>query len=221
MRSRALELGLLLVAFCVPATTAKQKTTNTEAPPPTSAPKVEQRAVQDPEEYAVWSTVLANKYVGESVKELFIEDRTDIDLPQPDMLNRLLTDYENSSQALSDLKSKNDEGYVLENKFNLKVPYTLISSETEKSIFPPRPKGAVGPEYANNMHLAWEQFYKLHPGASGIITLSRIGFNSDKTLAIAYVVIRASLMLVRARSYLLVKKNASWEIEKSTLIWFS
>jgi len=67
----------------------------------------------------------------------------------------------------------------------------------------------------------WHQFYKDHPGAPGILTVSRVGFNSDKSLAVVCVVASRSLMTANGKCFLLAKKNGTWEIEREKLIWFS
>jgi hypothetical protein len=176
--------------------------------------------VQDPDEYAVWSTLLTKKYATEIVKELVIEDRTAL-LKSDTFVIKHLPYFEITSQALSDFKDKNLAQYAVENKFSVNVPCTLISKGTENGLFHFPSDNRIDSEAVKKIQDGWQQFRQDHPDARGIITISRVGFNSDKSLAVVYVATRAGMMMANGRCFLLVKKNGSWEIVKEEIIWFS
>lgn len=178
-------------------------------------------AVRDPDEYAVWSVVLTNKYVTGSVKELVIADRTII--LKSDFVAKHLRSFENATDTVSDLLDKNQVQYAVENKFAVNVPCTIWSKETANALFHLPANHGLDPEAVKNMNDGWHQFHKEHPdtGGGGIIGMSRVGFNADKTQAVVYIATSASPMIANGKCFLLTKKNGSWEIEREDLIWFS
>ena len=71
------------------------------------------------------------------------------------------------------------------------------------------------------MRSSWKQFYEEYPGAQGILTISRVGFNPDKNEAVVYIQNVASLIVASGKLFFLTKKNGSWEFQTEKMIWFS
>jgi hypothetical protein len=174
---------------------------------------------RDPDEYAVWSVLLTKKYATEGTKRLVIEDQTAL-LPS-DLIVSHLADLENASDAVSDLKTKNQRPYIMENKFSVSLPCILISKGTENGLFHFPGDNRIDAEAVKNIDQGWRQFYQDFPDAGGILSISRVGFNSDKSLAIVYISAKKSMMIANGKCYVLAKKNGSWELEDEVLIWFS
>ena len=129
--------------------------------------------------------------------------------------------FENASDAISDLRAKNQIQYAVEDKFSVNVPSALISKEAENMLLHHPTVNRVDAEDVKRIQDGWQQFYQDHPGAAGILSISRVGFNSDKSLAVVYIAAKTSMMMANGKCYLLAKKNGSWEIEKEEMIWFS
>jgi hypothetical protein len=174
---------------------------------------------REPDEYAIWSVLLTKKYATEGTKQLVIEDQTAL-LPS-DLIVNDLARLENASDAMSDLKGKNQTPYPVENKFSVPVPCILISKETENGLFHFPVDNRIDAEAAKNIEKGWHQFYQDYPGAGGILTISRVGFSSDKSLAVVYISTKRSMMMANGKCYVFAKKNGSWEVEEEVLIWFS
>jgi len=171
---------------------------------------------QDPDEYAVRNFVLST-YATENVKELVIRDRTALLKSEI----KHMPNFKRATAAVADLEAKSQAEYPVENKFRLTVPCTLLSKEAEDDLFHYPTDNRVDAEAIKKIQDGWHQFHQDHPGAQGLITISRVGFNSDKSLAVVYVGIHASMMMANGKCFLVVKKNGSWTIESEEMIWFS
>lgn len=202
-------LSVLCIRVPSPATSQQ-----TQQPPSAQTPSVDVATVPDPDEYAVWSILLEKKFAGTHSKKLVIRDRTALHVIAADIEKYAYL----SEDAFSDLQAKNTEPYALENKFTVTLPCILISKETEATLFPLTPNAPLD---VHKIIDGWRQFYREYPGAQGILTVSRVGFNSDKSQAVVYVTNHVSIAVFADRYFLLVKKNGSWEIQSEKLLRFS
>jgi hypothetical protein len=214
-------MGLLALTFLFPDTVWAQgvtPTANGSAVPTNQSPADESTTVKDADEYAVWSTVLAKKYADGryTYTKLVIRDRTAIDL-----LKRLSQNSEHDSEEFLDLKDKNKAQSVIENKFSVKLPCILMTREAESKLFDSTPSQPKDKAFIEKMHRSWDQFYEEYPGAQGILTMSRVGFNSDKSEAVVYIQNAATFMVSSGKLFFLTKKNGSWEVQTEQMIWFS
>jgi hypothetical protein len=67
----------------------------------------------------------------------------------------------------------------------------------------------------------WPEYYKRFPGAGGIVTWSRVGFNSDGTQALFYESYRCGGLCGSGRYMVMDKKNGSWMIGTDIVVWVS
>jgi len=67
----------------------------------------------------------------------------------------------------------------------------------------------------------WPEYYKRFPGASGIVTWSRVGFNSDGTQALFYESYRCGDLCGTGRYMVMEEKNGSWMIGSDIVVWVS
>ena len=219
MRLSSLGTGLLALTFLFPSTVRAQRVSPTANPsmvPTNQSPIDESTAVKDPDEYLVWSAVLAKKYADGRNMKLVIRDRTAIDLPK-----RLSQNSEHDSEAFGDLRDKNKAQSVIENKFSVKLPCILMTRQAESKLFDSTPSQHKDKTFIEKMHRSWDQFYEEYPGAQGILTMSRVGFNSDKSEAVVYIQNAATFMVSSGKLFFLTKKNGSWEVQTEQMIWFS
>jgi hypothetical protein len=173
--------------------------------------------VQDPDEYAVWSAVLSKEYGYRNLQRLVIKDRTALEV-KPERLDKL---EKGLAEMVPDLEGKNETKYALENKFGVRLPCVLISAETENRLFPFASITVLDREAVDKVQKSWHEFYQEYPGAQGVLTLSRVGFNSDKSQAVVYVTNHASPLIGAGELFLLAKKNGAWKILKVHPVWFS
>jgi hypothetical protein len=180
--------------------------------------------IQDADEYAVRSVVLTNRYVTESVKEIVVRDQT---ARLKSEMHRLPT-FRAATQgvaditgAVADLDAKSQVGYPVENDFSLKVPCILFSKEAENDFFHYPADNRIDAEAVKKIQVGWQRFHRDHPDTGGLITVSRVGFDSDRTLAVVYVDVARAVMSADGKCFLLVKKNGSWVIVSEEVIWFA
>ena len=215
MRLSSLGMALLALTFLFPSAVRAQRVTPAakgSAVPTNQLPTDESTAVKDPDEYAVWSAVLAKKYADGSYLKLVIRDRTAMYVPDP--IARRWQNSERDTEAFSDLKAKNKAQSVLENKFNVKSPCILMTGEAESKLFYSTPSEPKDEAWVAKVRSSWKQFYEEYPGAQGILTISRVGFNSDKSEAVVYIHNVASLMNASGKLFFLTKKNGSGKFRR-------
>jgi hypothetical protein len=172
-------------------------------------PRAQLAAVEQPEEYAVWSAVLTYAYPADASHQFLIEDRVPA-VPEraPDPNRPFHTGW----SALEVIDDASRQPYFLEKKFTVKLPYVLISREEEPEISL-APPDRISKEDAAKMQNDWNQFYKKYPGAYGIITLSRVGFLNHRTQAAVLLGNRGGFAATAFKLYFVTKKSGFWEVE--------
>ena len=188
---------------------------------PAASPQKDQRnQVEDPDEYAVYSAVLNDRFSGEEVKRYVIALETNSDAKNafigyrhglaPSGAKRPEVDPETSK----DFESKTRDASELANKFTLPVPYLLVSEATLRKIFDNQKDGKPNED-------AWHQFYKEYPGAPGAISFTRVAFNTKRNQALLYVAHQSDFLGGSGRFLVLSKVGNSWKIKEEVIMWLS
>jgi hypothetical protein len=174
--------------------------------------------VQDPEEYAVYCALLNAQYPADKLQPLVIVTETESKPTRPFIGHAAGWMWtgakwpETETETKSDFDAKFAMSSLLERRFdNLKIPYVRLTSEKLRAIFA---NDADATEYRS----AWPRFYKQYPGAPGIISLSRVGFNSKKDQALVYVGTQSGLLGGSRDVFLLSKNNKTWEIQRDVVV---
>ncbi|HNX55894.1 MAG TPA: hypothetical protein PLG33_02105 [Prolixibacteraceae bacterium] len=116
-----------------------------------------------------------------------------------------------SKTVFNDYKKKNSTIVSLENKFEIiSKTVKLISKDELDSIF--------STQYGGEN---WSRFYNEFPKSKGLITLSRIGYNSCRTEAVLEISIIKESLNAEGWILLLKKENNSWKINKMVQTWIS
>lgn len=97
--------------------------------------------------------------------------------------------------AIEDFVRVNKTKWRLREKFDISLPYQLISAE---EIIP-----------FNNKE-DWGDFYKKHPDSGGFMDLSAVGFNADWTVAIVSIGRWCGGLCGEGVYYILQKKDGKW-----------
>jgi hypothetical protein len=168
-----------------------------------------------PEKYAVYSALLRPRRIPEGITQFVIEDHTqatdflyDDDLPgHLKYVKRRLPSL--SQVAFSDFRAKNHASRPLNRSFNLKLRYSLLSRNRFESF--------AGPGGMMEMsEVGWQKFYSEYPGASGLLSFSRVGFDHKKSQALVFISDmrgHASGRQWGGGSYvLLIKKKRRWRV---------
>ncbi|MCF7907709.1 MAG: hypothetical protein K9L86_02390 [Candidatus Omnitrophica bacterium] len=164
------------------------------------------------DEYLIYSTVVDEWYSNEQNKEILIRDHTSVyQLGRPietelDYVRQQMPVLED--EIINDFKAKNVRTYSLESFINQRVDYIIISQKEIDYIFD------------HNPH--WDSYYDRYPSSGGILTLSRVGFNRQRTRAILHVANQWNRS-TGAGIYLSVvkQKDGSWKIENQQRTWHS
>lgn len=182
--------------------------------PSTAAKRAEPFQIED-EEYAVYSALInkdlkdsegqeRRKDAGERV--LIINESTSLwEGFVVDESKNFFEELKRSSQELqpetvNDLQVKSNDTSKLERKFSIKIKYLLVKDEEIDALFKDDVMGG------------WEAFHRKYPKSSGFLTLSRVGFNEDKTQALVYKGWSCGGLCGGGSYILLTKKKGVWVV---------
>jgi hypothetical protein len=152
-------------------------------------------SVQDPEEYAVYSALLNARYASKGVQRLVIDDWTPSTKKNQfiGLIGGLTPTGakrpEVPTEIAADFDEKNKDTFILKNRFSMKLPYVLVAESELREIFHLDSQGHLSQD-------PWHLFYEKYPGSRGIISLSRLGFNSTKDVALVYVANQSGLVSI-------------------------
>ena len=143
------------------------------SPPATQTPSLEVSEA----EYAVYKALIETMYPTDNLGMVVISDHTaqglefaSDDAKQFDYIHKQMPEVD---RALWDrFQAQNTQSVPLEDRFNLKVPVTLLSQDDFNSFFGISGKG-------------WDNFYLQYPKSQGVLTFSKVGLNArgDKALS--------------------------------------
>ena len=162
-------------------------------------------------EYEVYSSVISSiissDFSHKSVNKIVINQLTSNQAIcyNFDCFENLKNYYD--SMMLDDYKNKNANVYILENKFSTPQTVILISREEHNKIF--------------NIEKGWETFYEKYPNSSGVISISRVGFNSDQTQAILYFSYQADWLWGKGCRIFLTKDEGKWIVKEQVSLFVS
>jgi hypothetical protein len=94
--------------------------------------------------------------------------------------------------AISSYVKLNEGAWPLQRKFNINMPYELLTTDGIRSVG------------------GWEDFYKRYPDSGGWIELSAVGFNADKTVAVVYIGHHCGGLCGGGMFHVLEKKEGKW-----------
>jgi hypothetical protein len=97
--------------------------------------------------------------------------------------------------AISEYVRLNEKPWQLQRKLSIEKPYELVDSDELNKTF-----------YKSD-EMAFE---KRHPKSGGVIALSAVGFNHDKTVAIVFMAHSCGSLCGGGEYYVLQKKDGKW-----------
>jgi hypothetical protein len=170
-------------------------------------PAPEEMVTPSEDEYLVYSTLI-EEMVGDA-ELIVIRDSTGLDFV--DDISEAVEQIRKSTLGagegvLGDFRVKAAYPLQLENRFSFTGTIVLMSQEEFDSIFM---DGGV-----------WDEFYERYPKSSnGIMTFSRVGFNSQLDEALVYVGIQAHFKDGAGYYVFLEKLRDGWTIGETTMAW--
>jgi hypothetical protein len=118
---------------------------------------------------------------------------------------------EMDTTVFSDYILANDTVYYLENKFSIESKkVSLISAEEIQYIFS-----------TSEINTGWEEFFRRYPNSSGTISFSRIGYNTNKTLAMVELGNMYASLGGEGHLIFLKLENGRWTITLAQPTWIS
>jgi len=110
--------------------------------------------------------------------------------------------------TIDSFRKANSQQAFVRGSLRSPIDYELVNSAELESMFK---KGGGD----------WLAYYKRYPGASGVVTWSRVGFNADGTQALFYESYRCGGLCGTGRYMVMEKKNGSWVIRTDVVVWVS
>ena len=162
------------------------------------------------DDYAVYAALVEDRYLWEGVDLIVIRDETSVFPLGLDVT------YEQVAQGVPDLEEATYADFLAANKkptpldgsLDLGFEYVLVSSQELEDIF----ADGAG---------SYDTFYDRFPDSQGVMELSRVGFNSDRTQALVYVGNQFA-PLGGAGYYLLLNKDGgTWQVNFELPLWIS
>ena len=162
------------------------------------------------DEYDVYSALIESVYVGGTQpKQIVITPvRTDSPHGVGQAVGAMESHWPDLGDAVDDFKAKNRTSSVLERRFTISVPYTIVSEQEIASIFSINATG-------------WGKFYAKYPDARGFLALSRVGFNQAKDTAVLYTEYQKGLTDGEGDVVLMKKMDGRWTVELNGTFWVS
>ena len=147
------------------------------------------------EAYEVYSAILPK---GEDVMNKFVIISETI--PEVMCLSPVEGSKADIDAAIANYKKLNAKTRLLKRNFKIERAYELVPRARIESIF----------KYANG----WQEFHEFYPRSSGYISLSAVGFNANKTIAIVGIGDFCGLNCGGEQLAVLEKKQGRWQLLK-------
>jgi hypothetical protein len=104
-------------------------------------------------------------------------------------------------EIIANLEANAAHGHLLENRFALNVPVTLLQDAEWEETFQ-----VMGPS-------AWERFHSKYPDAKRVFFLSPVAFASTKRAAVVFVDYSFGFQAGEQYVYSLTKSDNAWQIQ--------
>lgn len=160
------------------------------------------------EEYQVLSWLLEAKQIQDDAKIVVVRERFDprgqANIPD-EYLRENFKEIEETT--LKDFADKSNQDVSVERQLHLKLPYVILGDEEMNALF--------------SIQDGWDNFYKKFESATGIIQISRVGFNVEHSQALVCIGEQSYWLAGYGAYFLLEKQNGLWKIADSTNAWIS
>ena len=163
------------------------------------------------EEYDIYSLVI-NEFF--STKEVIISQRTNTSsylkyAPYDSVLTNEEPNFDTT--IYSNYEQINNLSYYFADNFTSDIRKIILITHEEFQYF----------FTGNDINSGWEEFHKEYPDAGGIISFTRIGFNSEKTQALFEISDQYGSLGGEGHIIYLAKENGKWVIKDTIFTWIS
>ncbi len=177
----------------------------TPLPAPTPAPEQ-----VDAEQQAVYAALLHGLYSSTNfvIMDTSATSPGGVGNTASILVNILQNMHGVDAHTADNFRARNDASYPVSPRMDLGVPYVLLTRDQMTGLF-------------NQNQDGWQLFYEQYPGAPGITTLSRVGFNAAFDQALVYVGTMSHWLAGAGYFVLLKKVNGAWGIDQQVMSWIS
>ena len=157
------------------------------------------RPIDDLEAYAVYASLLPDEWTVRDAhaKQLVFQRETDPYSRCMPSGAPMTTDWK---QTVDAYRAENAGPRAMREGFGLGLPYVVISRADIQATFQDRAAPNLG----------WDGFYKRFPDSGGYMMVSAVGFNADKTRAMAYIGHGCGSLCGGGTHHLLEKTDGRW-----------
>ena len=208
--------GAMMAAWFALCGGAAGQNPSGDAKPPESA--VQAPASLSVDEAAVYSAVFASLFEAGPGRPIVLENRTSIGVP-PGMWATTSVQGADTSKFLAKLAPDTRADYQAKNKKSMTLPQPCAlapecSAEDVVSL-----TAIVVTKNKNDK--GWKNFFSKYPNSPGILLVSRIGFNADKTEAIVYAGKSCGTLCGEGYYVRLTKIGERWAVADQTTVWIA
>lgn len=159
-------------------------------------------AVEDPEAYAVWATLLSDHWLVRhaGAKTLVIQQETTTDRDCGRSEGLMETDWR---PVLDSYTAANAAVHTVLAGDRLGRPYIVVPSDEIRAFFK-RPYPGDG----------WSEFHRRYPDSRGYVQVSVVGFDAERKRAMAYLAHRCGGLCGGGTRRLLEKVDGKWRESK-------
>ncbi|MFA6234000.1 MAG: hypothetical protein WC824_07400 [Bacteroidota bacterium] len=159
------------------------------------------------DEYAVWSVTLDSMVVWEADDVVILQNNTDsYALGDSVMASYLKQQLKVPDDVLQNHVARNAASSTILRKLTLDVDYVLLSSAEIEAIL---------------TQGGYDELYRRYPKSNGVTTLSHVGFNATRTVALVYMSHTPGFLAGSGWAVLCRKTSGKWHVTTSTIIWVS
>ena len=167
----------------------------------------------DADEYAVYAALFAEKGDDKEGSQIVLQDVTVVNDRFAGRMDQRslekLFGLPSTQDAINDFVTKNRKSTILTDQFKLKATIVLITNSDVKRLF------------HDSIDGGWDLFHAKYPNATSINTLSRVGFNKDRTEALVYWTYSCGGLCGAGQYVLFRKHDDHWKIDKESMTWIS
>lgn len=98
--------------------------------------------------------------------------------------------------AISNYLELNKKQWLLQPKLSFETPYQLLEAEKIKALM---------------KQGRWDEYYRQYPESGGVIEVSAVGFNPDKTIAVVYMGHSCGMLCGGGTFHVLEKIDGKWK----------
>jgi hypothetical protein len=167
------------------------------------------------EEYDVYSAIIDKLHYEDRLRVFVVRDHTAPCLRNPEWCadKQVGNRFPNlKSETLDDYVYQNRESTALRESFKLQRPAAMISNRDLTSLLI-RTNRTINFSPLPARKIEWGEFYSRYPLSPGVISLSRVGFDSQGQQALVYEEILGNSDGAWGRYLVLTKKSGKWMVQ--------